>query len=480
MKKKLLCLLCAAALTLGLAAPALANSGPIYETGSPTGALAPLTGTGVSVLHEDLTLDFSAQDPQDFRTQGRAEAAYQMQAQAPGTVEMAFPVAAFLTGQGLPAVTVDGAEVPVQVLDAGPLGYGREDEALPAFSQLLAQTSKGEYTPAHYQMDDVGTLVEFTVYCREAQDDTGWFARAVLPDDGVTRSVADEAKGIGWESGVGVEYTFDFGKPGWVYILGDAEALAFGAQYEGKPQDPPGKMPYDREDTPMTVRDFLTWYAARWQAGQEEGTLAQRLAPGQAARLLAQRLDAVCAGEDGGHAVGLTDGLYRRRALLLCFSVDFADTGLRTVRVETPIAPARDREGTKEYRQQAQYFFGPAQGWDAFGDISLTLILPEQAPYLLESSVPLRQAQGKARTYTAQLDGLPEEDFSAVFCEVETPAEDNGARLVRVLPILLVILVAVPLAALVFAGVWVVKLMGKFKEDPPPEEGEQERPPDGE
>ena len=94
--------------------------------------------------------------------------------------------------------------------------------------------------------------------------------------------------------------------------------------------------------------------------------------------------------------------------------------------------------------------------------------------------MPLRQAQGKARTYTAQLDGLPEEDFSAVFCEVETPAEDNGARLVRVLPILLVILVAVPLVALVFAGVWVVKLMGKFKEDPPPEEGEQERPPDGE
>ena len=88
----------------------------------------------------------------------------------------------------------------------------------------------------------------------------------------------------------------------------------------------------------------------------------KRQAPGQAARLLAQRLDAVCAGEDGGHAVGLTDGLYRRRALLLCFSVDFADTGLRTVRVETPIAPARDREGTKEYRQQAQYFFGPAQG----------------------------------------------------------------------------------------------------------------------
>ena len=41
-----------------------------------------------------------------------------------------------------------------------------------------------------------------------------------------------------------------------------------------------------------------------------------------------------------------------------------------------------------------------------FGDISLTLILPEQAPYLLESSVPLRQAQGKARTYTAQLLSL--------------------------------------------------------------------------
>ena len=90
----------------------------------------------------------------------------------------------------------------------------------------------------------------------------------------------------------------------------------------------------------------------------------------------------------------------------LVYTVEFPAGGTREVVVRYPSFSYSIQEGTTYWRHTFTYLLSPAQYWAHFGTLDVEISAPEEAPYIIDSTLPLEEA-GEGR-YTAHFDGLPE------------------------------------------------------------------------
>ena len=90
----------------------------------------------------------------------------------------------------------------------------------------------------------------------------------------------------------------------------------------------------------------------------------------------------------------------------LVYTVEFPAGGTREVAVSYPSFSYSIQEGTTYWRHTFTYLLSPAQYWAHFGTLDVEISAPEEAPYIIDSTLPLEEA-GEGR-YTAHFDGLPE------------------------------------------------------------------------
>ncbi|WP_191400051.1 hypothetical protein [Flavonifractor sp. An306] len=90
----------------------------------------------------------------------------------------------------------------------------------------------------------------------------------------------------------------------------------------------------------------------------------------------------------------------------LVYTVEFPAGGTREVVVRYPSFSYSIQEGTTYWRHTFTYLLSPAQYWAHFGTLDVEISAPEEAPYVIDSTLPLEEA-GEGR-YTAHFDGLPE------------------------------------------------------------------------
>ena len=90
----------------------------------------------------------------------------------------------------------------------------------------------------------------------------------------------------------------------------------------------------------------------------------------------------------------------------LVYTVQFPAGGTREVVVRYPSFSYSIQEGTTYWRHTFTYLLSPAQYWAHFGTLDVEISAPEEAPYVIDSTLPLEEA-GEGR-YTAHFDGLPE------------------------------------------------------------------------
>ena len=90
----------------------------------------------------------------------------------------------------------------------------------------------------------------------------------------------------------------------------------------------------------------------------------------------------------------------------LVYTVEFPAGGTREVVVRYPSFSYSIQEGTTYWRHTFTYLLSPAQYWAHFGTLDVEISAPEEAPYVIDSTLPLEEA-GEGR-YTANFDGLPE------------------------------------------------------------------------
>ena len=90
----------------------------------------------------------------------------------------------------------------------------------------------------------------------------------------------------------------------------------------------------------------------------------------------------------------------------LVYTVEFPAGGTREVVVRYPSFSYSIQEGTTYWRHTFTYLLSTAQYWAHFGTLDVEISAPEEAPYIIDSTLPLEEA-GEGR-YTAHFDGLPE------------------------------------------------------------------------
>ena len=95
-----------------------------------------------------------------------------------------------------------------------------------------------------------------------------------------------------------------------------------------------------------------------------------------------------------------------RERTALVYTVEFPAGGIREVAVSYPSFSYSIQEGTTYWRHTFTYLLSPAQYWAHFGTLDVEISAPEEAPYIIDSTLPLEEA-GEGR-YTAHFDGLPE------------------------------------------------------------------------
>ena len=94
----------------------------------------------------------------------------------------------------------------------------------------------------------------------------------------------------------------------------------------------------------------------------------------------------------------------------LTYTVEFPAWGTREVAVAYLSSSYGLREGTTYWTQEFTYLLSPARHWAEFGSLDITIRTPEPVPYIVRSSLPLREAE--ERCYTAHFDGLPDGELT--------------------------------------------------------------------
>ena len=94
----------------------------------------------------------------------------------------------------------------------------------------------------------------------------------------------------------------------------------------------------------------------------------------------------------------------------LTYTVEFPAWGTREVAVAYLSSSYGLREGTTYWTQEFTYLLSPARHWAEFGSLDITIRTPERVPYIVRSSLPLREAE--ERCYTAHFDSLPDGELT--------------------------------------------------------------------
>lgn len=144
-----------------------------------------------------------------------------------------------------------------------------------------------------------------------------------------------------------------------------------------------------------------------------------------------------------------------RERTALVYTVEFPAGGTREVAVSYPSFSYSIQEGTTYWRHTFTYLLSPAQYWAHFGTLDVEISAPEEAPYIIDSTLPLEEA-GEGR-YTAHFDDLPEGELE--FTLYREPSitlsdrfnaflQDAGYALFFLGPVVLVVAVLVVIGVL--------------------------------
>lgn len=429
MKKARAALLCAV-LPFLFPAAVSANSGPVRWNGPPSYSVSPLGDCPVTVEREELSFDFSAGIKADWSPGALVTASYTMKnpTSGPLSVQMAFPMIAGLSDlprmEGV-RITADGGDLPyrISVGEAQSMGAdSREyfsgdgelvETALPAFDEILKGVSEGPAAPG--RLSGEGTLYRFS--CAQnnllkVRLSARGESAAILTTgiDGYSRSGSDlllEGRAEP-DGGMAVLVFGDVSGPDAKAYTEDGEKESGAAVRTGE----------SKQDAASFLREKLKQSEAYRAYPSEEFLAALTGAAVLAAEGSAENGVAFGDGE-------LYDFLAQNRILVLTYEVQFPANGARRVSVQYPTSGAMNAEQTASPVYTYGYLLSPAKNWAAFRDLTVRIVPPKEAPFVVKSSIPLSGAAGGA--YEAKLASLPEKDLTFSLYESAALSPKGGA-----------------------------------------------------
>ena len=400
-----------------------ANAGPTYWQGYPAAEILVIDeGCPIEVISEDLLFDLNAEDPHSYRLAGQVTASYEMI--NPTTddlpVQMAFPFIASIADLHLEDISITAGEsiLPYHLYIGDTVVVGSNDfEQIDGqsliFSNLLPTIKNATYPARHFSEHEKGKL--YTISITPTTEQRVFIATDLAWDPTKTKIIVDGFNGYRWTAGEArVSATCYQPTELSLYVLGDDIDFHVNGYADAELTTKTELFDHRVVSTNITPRQFIGEYVIRHEAAQnrlnnEEGSLPN-IAEDQLYNVYASALDQVFS---TNHGFCSSDDLFAQshldRIMTLVYTANFPANGRQDITVRYVITGTFDRRKTPTPVYTFHYLLNPASNWRHFKDLTIDILTPDIAPYVVDSTIGLEQL--RQRHYRLRLNALPENDF---------------------------------------------------------------------
>jgi hypothetical protein len=399
------------------AMPIYGNSAPSYWDAFPySEVLSVDKDSPVTVDHERLTFDFSKTgdyDDRDTRSPvGRVTAEYQMTNPSDDTlaVQMAFPFAASFYNLSISDISVsaDGSAVPFEIyVDPDEIyTYGDSDTGFTYDDRAIGNITKQEWVMPVFDLNEEAKLYRFDLSgSRESRLDLEISFDA---DPGQTLLIGNGFDGASYtDQGIGtLSIRIREKAEAEILVLGKDTELKYEVlTYEGAPADPEGYQLEIRQDSADPKQYLLA--AIQKEIGTET---AAAISDTQLLNLCLREVWEESQRSGYAALFQVFSRIHSDRIFTLVYQAEFLPKSTKNIRVGYLTEGGMDRRETVSPKYTYTYLLSPARNWADFGSLDVEIITPEEAPYVIESSLPF--ARDGENLYSAGFDGLPEAELT--------------------------------------------------------------------
>ncbi len=395
---------------------AVANSGPVFWQGYPSTDMMSIDErTPLAVERETLVFDFNHGYKSSYSLSGRVKATYEMRNPTNETqsVQMAFPFVGSLDSLKTEeiGITSDGFVLPYEVYLGDVVNsYGdpiEEDSIVSLdFNHIVNTIKDKSYQGENFEENKIGKL----------------YLIEVIPTGGQELNLA-------------VDFTFDSEKTkvltsgfnryerssektniaAWCYepklleilVLGEDINLEVNGYTDGSLGNKTDQFTYRISAQKTELKAYLMERIKEYTTLTSDSEIFDT----QLYNLYAKDLDKAFARNSGYVSSEdlLSTGDYMRIIILL-YTVEFPPNSIKKVDVQFTTIGTMDKTQTVEPLHSFNYILNPAKNWSDFKNLSIRIITPQKAPYVVKSSVDLTPVENNV--YIANLVALPKEDLS--------------------------------------------------------------------
>lgn len=425
--KKLICFTICLVFFGGI--PVYANSAPSYWKAYPySDILAVEQNSPVTVERERLTFDFTQvyDDGGYHSPAAKVLAEYQIEnpTDDPLFVQMAFPFVESLSTLSPNDITVtaDGSAVPFKIYidPQRPDASGDPDESFSYDYGSIGNITNQEIKLSGFNLDSDAKLYRFAVSGKE--EDNLYLQVGYRSDINKALLIGDGFHGLSYsgETGNQLDCRIRENTECEILVLGEEPQMSWDVVTgEGKRVDECLYQLNVNSDS-ANPKEYLL-EALRGNISEDTIAISDdTLAAISNTQLINPCLNEIYKeNQESGFAMisEVVSTICSDRIFTLIYQIEFPPKSVRSVNVGYIAKGTMDRRETVSPKYSYTYLLSPAENWADFGLLELQIITPQEAPYIIESSLSLTD-DGENR-YIANFDSLPESELIFTLYEKE-------------------------------------------------------------
>jgi len=393
-----------------------ANSGPVYWQGYPSSDIMTIDkNSPIEVKGENLSFDFSDENNDSYSVIANVTAEYEMtnSNNEAHSVQMAFPFVERLDNINYDdiKITADGIELPYEVyigksvISYGNSSFEKTKEENFDFDEIVNTISHDTYQANSFDEGEIGKLyyIEIKPTTNEGID----FAVDFSYDQEKTNILIKNFNSFNLNDGkVRIASGCYESQIAEIYVLGEDIDLDINGYTIGSSKEETNLFTYEILEKEVDVKTYLLDYIKSYYRANFE-----HISDIQLYNLYASALDKYFINNLGfcsEHDIFAESG--HERIITLVYTVEFLPAQDKKVSVSYKTNGTMDKRNTSSPQYLFDYILNPAKNWNAFNNLNIKIISPQEAPYIIDSSIELNKEEDNI--YTATLERLPEEDLS--------------------------------------------------------------------
>ena len=400
----------------------LANSGPVFWQGYPSlDVMVIQDNSPIKVEKEDLVFDFSENIMDNYTLGGNVTAAYHMvnPTDLGHSVQMAFPLVGTLSTliHDDIRITADNKTLSYEVyigkvVDGHGNPWQTTEEGSFDFADIIKTITHEPYKGENFSANDNGKL--YMINVKPTTDQGINFAVDFNFDDTATKVLT---KGFNRYERNNTETKI----AAWcykpeileIYVIGKDIDFQVKAYTDGELKQETDLFNYEISTQELQLKPYLSNYTQDTNIN-----LNDRISDIQLYNLYAQTLDDIFQHMGYASEDYLLSQEHYQRIITLVYTVEFPAKTEREVGVSYKTSGTFDQTQTPSPLYSFDYLLNPAQNWSSFRNLSIKIIPPLEAPYIVKSSIELQR--GDDNIYRATLEELPDVDLSFTLYAKET------------------------------------------------------------